>query len=211
MQHKTTILWTIIAVVFIFTECQQKKEPISVIDVTLSQSSLDMIEGDCQILTETIEPSNAENKSVSWSSSQSSIASVQEGIVTAHKAGSATITVKTVDGNKTAKCEVIVKSKVIPVESVFFNKSYVELMVDDEITLTVTVTPENASNKNVSWSSSAPSVASVADGKVTALKAGKAIITVKTEEGGKTASCEIDVVAIKYGENESMDEINGEW
>ena len=71
-----------------------------------------MTEGDTQTLTATISPSNATNKSVTWSSSNTSVATVSSsGLVTAKAAGSTTITVKTNDGNKTATCAVTVKSR----------------------------------------------------------------------------------------------------
>ena len=134
-------------------------------------------------------PDNATNKSVTWTSSDSSVASVVDGKVTAIKAGKATITVKTDDGGKTATCEITVNAKVYPVTSVSLDKSSATLTEGDEITLIATVNPDNATNKNVTWTSSDPSVASVSNGKVTALKAGKATIIVKTDDGGKTATC----------------------
>ena len=121
-----------------------------------------------------------------------SVATVNEGVITAVKSGETQITVKSEDGGKTATCTVIVSDKIYPVESVGIDKTSVELIEGDEVILTVTVNPDNATNKNMMWSSSDMNVATVTDGKVTAVKSGKATITVKSEDGGKTASCEIN-------------------
>ena len=166
--------------------------------VTLDKSLTTLTEGDELTLTATVNPDNATNKNVTWSSSNSAVASVSNGKVTALKAGKATITVKTDDGGKTATCEVTVNAKVYPVTGVTLDKSSATLTEGDELTLTAIVNPDNATNKNVTWSSSDPSVASVSNGKVTALKAGKATITVKTDDGGKTAPCEVTVNAKVY-------------
>ena len=99
----------------------------------------------------------------------------------------------TEDGNKTATCTVTVTARTYPVESVSIDKNSVELTEGEEATLTATVNPENATNKNVSWSSSDNEVATVENGKVTALKAGSATITVVTEDGNKTATCTVTV------------------
>ena len=180
--------------------------------VSLDKSSATLIEGEELTLKATVNPENASNKNVTWTSSDSSVASVADGKVTALKAGKATITVKTDDGGKTASCEVTVTPKVYPVESVSLDKSSATLIEGEELTLKATVNPENASNKNVTWTSSDSSVASVADGKVTALKAGKATITVKTDDDGKTANCEVKVVSKgSGGNNEGLDEIGGRW
>ena len=85
-------------------------------------------------------------------------------MVTALKAGSATITVKTEDGNKTATCVVTVNAKVYPVTGVSLNRSSYTMTEGDQFTLTATVNPSNASNKNVTWSSSNTSVATVSNG-----------------------------------------------
>ena len=81
----------------------------------------------------------------------------------------------------------------IQITSVTLNTASLSLTEGDEFLLTATITPDNATNKNVTWSSSDPSVASVVNGKVTALKAGTATITVKTEDGDKVASCSLTV------------------
>ena len=86
-----------------------------------------------------------------------------------------------------------------PVTGVTLNKSTTELIVDQSETLTATVKPDNATNKNVTWSSSAGSVAAVdANGKVTAVSPGSATITVKTEDGSHTATCAVTVTAKTY-------------
>jgi uncharacterized protein YjdB len=178
-------------------DCTEKElDPIVVSSITLNVTSIEMTEGDTQSLVATISPSNATNKTVTWSSSDKTVASVSAGQVTALKAGKATITVKTDDGGKTATCEVTVNAKVYPVTGVTLDKTSATLTEGDDLTLTATVNPSNATNKTVTWSSSDKTVASVSAGKVTALKAGKATITVKTDDGGKTASCEV-IVRIK--------------
>lgn len=143
----------------------------------------------------TVSPDNAGNKEVEWSSSDSTIASVDNnGVVTGHKAGTATITVKTKDGGKTATCKVTVTDKVVAVTEVKLEKTTAEMKVGDTLTLTATVTPDNATNKKVTWKSDKTDIADVdANGKVTAKAKGTATITVTTEDGGKTAKCVVTV------------------
>ena len=81
----------------------------------------------------------------------------------------------------------------VAVTGVTLNKSSMELQVGQSETLTATIAPENATNKTVTWTSSDPSVATVANGTVTAVKAGTATITVTTVDGGKTESCKVTV------------------
>ena len=172
-----------------------KAATVSVTGVTLDKTSLTMTIGDMQTLTATITPSNATNKSVTWSSSNKSVATVSSsGVVTGQAAGTATITVTTNDGGKTATCTVKVQAATVPVTGVSLNKTSLSMTVGDTQTLTATVTPSNATNKNVSWSSSNTSVATVSSsGVVTAKSAGTATITVKTNDGGKTAKCTVTV------------------
>ena len=84
----------------------------------------------------------------------------------------------------------------IAVTGVTLDKATVTLAEQETVTLKATVKPANAANKKVTWSSNKPDVAAVdKDGKVTAHKAGEAVITVKSEDGGKTASCKVTVTA----------------
>lgn len=169
---------------------------VAVTGVSLNQSALSLTVGNTSTLVATVSPGDATNKTVSWSSSNSSVASVDGGVVTAVSAGSATITVTTQDGGKTATCSVTVSNATIAVTSVSVSPTTLNLEVGDTSTLTATVSPSNATNKAVSWSTDSPSAVSVnSSGKVTALAATStnAIITVTTSDGGKTATCSVKV------------------
>jgi len=168
---------------------------VPVTGVTLDNTSLTMTEGDTQTLVATIAPSNASNKDVTWSSNNTTVATVSSsGVVTAKKAGTARITVTTADGGKTATCNVTVNARQVPVTGVTLNMNTLVMTEGDTQSLVATVTPTNATNKNVTWSSNNTTVATVSNsGVVTAKKAGSATITVTTEDGGKTASCVVTV------------------
>ncbi len=191
----------VISAIFVYscsksgTEPENKPatKPVAVTAVSLNKSKLELSVGDKEKLVVTISPGNATNKSVAWSSSNTSVVTVQNGEVTAIKAGSATVTVKSVDGGKSATCEVTVKENSVPVTSISLDKSSVELFVDESVTLTATIEPEDATDKSVEWSSSDEGVATVSEGVVTAVKAGDATITVKSVDGGKSASCNVTV------------------
>ena len=169
---------------------------ISVTGVSLNKTSLSLVEGSYETLIATVSPSNATNKNVIWSSSDASIATVVGGKVTAVKTGSVTITVTTEDGSKTASCSVEVTASTVAVTGVSLNKSSLSLSVGENETLTATVSPSNATNKNVIWTTSDNSIATVSNGKVIAVKAGSVTITVTTEDGSKTASCSVKVSTV---------------
>ena len=168
---------------------------VDAIGVSLSKSSLSMLKGDSYRLVATIKPSDATNKSIMWSSSNESIVTVDNnGKLMAKEAGKATITVKTKDGGKTATCQITVFAEAIPVTGVVLNRSEVTLLKGESVTISARLTPENATNNNVTWTSSRPEVAKVDEnGVVTGLKAGKTTIKVKTKDGNKTDKCEITV------------------
>ena len=169
--------------------------PVSVSGVALDKASISIKVGDTETLTATVSPKNAANKKVTWKSSDAAIASVDaNGKVTGVAAGEATITVTTDDGGKTATCKVTVSDKEVKVTGVKLNKTATSLLVGGNETLVATILPENATNKKVTWKSSNAAVATVdAAGKVTAVKAGEATITVTTDDGGKTATCKVTV------------------
>jgi uncharacterized protein YjdB len=179
------------------TTCEVTVEPktIPITSIALDFDTLTLVEGDSKLLISTIEPSNATNKNVIWKTSNDSIASVdQNGKVIANSAGNATITVTTEQGNIPATCEVIVEPKIIPVTSILLNFSSLELIEGDSKILIPIVHPLNATNKNVTWQSSNDSIASVdQNGRVIAISAGNATITVTSEQGNITATCTVVV------------------
>ena len=169
---------------------------VPVTGVSLNTSTLNLVENETGTLTATVEPSNATNKDVTWESSNTSVATVDAtGKVTAIGAGTATITVTTEDGSKTATCAVTVTAATVSVSGVTLNKTALSLTVGDTETLTPTITPDNATNKNVTWSSDDTSVATVdASGLVTAVARGTAVITATAADGsGASASCTVTV------------------
>ena len=167
--------------------------------VELDKTSLELTEGGTARLTATILPDNATNKNVTWSTSDASIATVTDGVVTAVAPGTATITVTTEDGGKTATCAVTVAAATVPVTGVTLNKTSTSLYVGDTETLTATVAPDNATDRAVNWTSSNPSVATVENGVVTAVGAGTATITVTTQDNDYTASCTVTVSRYSSG------------
>ena len=172
------------------TSCTVKVQTLPQ-SITLSQGSLYLKAGDTAALTATVYPCDAKDRTVLWSSSDTSVATVVNGKVTAKKAGTATITAMTSNG-KTAVCKVTVKKdKVLP-KGVFLTYSTLKMSVNDVRTLSATINPSDADDKTLVWTSSDTSVATVVNGKVTAKKIGKAVITVTTSNG-KTAKCNVTV------------------
>ncbi|MDO4978149.1 MAG: Ig-like domain-containing protein [Eubacteriales bacterium] len=170
------------------------KQPpvVNVSSIALNKTNERVEVGNTLQLTATIAPANANNKAVSWSSSNTNIATVDaNGLVKAIAGGSATITAKTADGGKTANCVI---TTYINETGVSLTVPRYTLSVGETENITANVSPSNATNKNVTFSSSDSSVLTVDNtGKVTAIKDGTATITAKTNNLGKTASCTITV------------------
>jgi uncharacterized protein YjdB len=167
---------------------------IAVTGVTLKLNT-SLLVGDTETLYAAVEPANAMNKNVTWNSSNAAIATVSTGgVVTAVSPGTATITVMTESGDYTAYCTVTVSSTAVSVASVSLNKTSASLTVGGAEILYTTITPINATNQNLTWSSGNTGVATVsAGGVVTAVAQGTATITVMTVDGAKTASCTVTV------------------
>lgn len=174
--------------------------PINVSGVSISPTSATITVDEIQSLTTTVEPKNATNQRVSFSSSDTSVASVQsDGKVTGKKAGTAIITVKSEDGDKTATCDITVTPKPVPVTGLELSYSSLELFEGETEQLAVTVSPSNADNKAVSFVSSSPSIATVNNsGLITALKPGSSTVTVSSKENANIkATCSITVTELE--------------
>ena len=161
--------------------------------IELDQTSLILTVGQKVTLVATVTPDNATDKTVTWSSSDNNTASVSDnGEVTGVAAGTATIYAKC-GNNVEARCNVTVNPQNVPVTDIKITASATTLVVGKEVTFTATVTPENATDKTVTWSSTTPAVATVdQNGKVKALTAGTTYI--KAEAGEKSDSVTVTVV-----------------
>ena len=162
--------------------------------VTLDKTTLSLIKGESETLIATIAPDNTTDKTLTWSTSDVNIATVENGTVIAVGAGTATITVTTANG-KTATCEVTVT---VLASGVTLNKGTLSLLKGENETLIATIDPDDTTDKTLSWASSNENVATVTNGKITAVGAGTATITVTTANG-KTATCEVTVTVLASG------------
>jgi uncharacterized repeat protein (TIGR02543 family) len=197
------------------TNLYAKWNPVLVTSIELNETTLSMVVNSSGTLLyiKTVLPVDATNKNVTWSSDNPSVVTVDSvtGLVTAVSAGTAIITATTVDGsNKTANCAITVTNEEIAVTGVSINKTSISLAIGKTETLIPTVTPTNATNKNVTWSSDKTSVATVGveTGIVTAIGAGTATITVTTADGSYKATCTVTVntavISIKVEDIENL-------
>lgn len=166
--------------------------------IRLTKVSAELNEGETLELFYKLEPSDATTQGVVWASDNTDVATVDEdGLVTAVKAGTATITVS-VKGQREIKatCTITVKSSTIAVTKLTLSQSSAEVSVGKTLTLTCTIEPTDATNKELIWSSSDETIATVdAQGVVTGVKAGPVTITVASESNPSvTATCTVTVV-----------------
>lgn len=171
-------------------------EDILVSSITLDVNTLEMNTGDTDIIKYSVLPINATDKAITWISSNTNVATVEDGVVTAITAGTTKITAKSSNG-ETAICDVTVKEKsaVIEVESIRCNKPEVEVIIGayDIVRVSFTALPEEAIDKSLTYTSSDESICTVSvTGKINAVKEGVATITAKSNNG-KTAECKVVV------------------
>lgn len=164
---------------------------IEVESVTLNKDNVEFYVGDSETLIATINPSDADDQTVVWSTSDATVVSVVNGVITGEGEGTATITASA--GGKSATCTVTVSPKVIPVESVSLDQEKATIKVGKTVTLIATINPSYATDKSLTWQTSDDKIATVADGIVTGVAEGKVTITVTTSNG-KTATCEVTVL-----------------
>lgn len=179
---------TILFLAVLFLSACTKTVPVT--DVVLSKSEIEVTEGEKYLLSVTVSPANATDKTVKWESSNLFVATVsQDGLLEGLHEGNAVISVSC--GGLQKYCKVKVLKAAIPVSSVTLDKPSLTLVEGESYTLTATVAPEDATDQTLTWSSSDSSVAAVIDGKVTAVKPGSATITAKS--GDKSATCDVTV------------------
>ena len=175
--------------------CKITVVPTLAESIVFDKDEVTIIVPNSTTLVATILPELTTDKSVIWSSSDESVAIVNEdGVITAVSSGQVVITATTIDGsNLSATCNVNI---IQLAESITLDKVDVKLEVTQTTSLTATILPETTSDKNVIWSSSDESVAIVDEsGVVTAVTLGEAVITVATLDGTElSATCRVEVV-----------------
>ena len=176
-----------------------KPEPVAVTGVLLDQVECDLGVGSTVTLTATVLPADATNKKIEWSVAPKGIVeiSAKENVCTvkAVKAGDVTVTAKTEDGGKTATCKITAKP--VSVTGITLDPPTLKLPLGTSGTVTAAVLPENATNKTVTWTAEPADAVELTDNKngsctVKALTKGTVTVTAKTEDGEKTAACEVE-------------------
>lgn len=175
---------------------------VPVTGIVVDAWSVDLKVGQTRQLVASVVPPNATNQTINWWSQNQSVATVsQGGLITAKSEGYSLVTATTDDGGHSYNVHVNVSasssggggSTTVPVTGVSLNKSSTSLTVGKTEILTATVTPTNATNKAVTWSSNNTTVAAVDNGIIRANAKGSATITVRTSDGNKTATCAVTV------------------
>lgn len=174
-------------------------ETVAVTEVKITSTVTEVTVGKTITLTATVLPENATNKTVTWTSSDTTVATVDGGVVKGVKEGKATITASA--GGEDAKVEITVKAAAtggetttVAVTEVKITSTVKEVTAGETITLEATVSPDNATDKTITWTSNNESIATVdSTGKVTGVAAGTATITAKA--GEKTDSVDVTVKA----------------
>ena len=174
-----------------------KAAVVAVESIRLDKTSAAVTEGGTLTLTATVLPDNATDRTVSWAVSPADVAEISTNgtvcTVNIKAAGSAVVTASA--QGCTASCTITATEKPVEVVSVTLSSETLDLTEEDTARLTATVLPENATDRTVTWTSSNPNTATVADGVVTAVGEGTARIT--AQAGNKTASCTVNVAAKK--------------
>ena len=172
-------------------KCTVKEPTVMPSSIQLDSASMTLTTGESKTINATISPSNTTDKTVTWSSSNSSVATVNNGTVSAVSAGTADIIAKTSNG-LTASCKCTVKEPTVMPSSILLDTASMTLTTGESRTINATISPSNTTDKTVTWSSSNSNVATVNNGKVSAVSAGTADIIAKTANG-LTASCKCTV------------------
>jgi formylglycine-generating enzyme required for sulfatase activity len=188
----------IIVAGFVFAGCSGGDGEASVINVTsitlAGDAEFTLAVGQNKVLDYTVQPANATEKNVSWSSSDTDVAIASEGVLYAVGEGTAEITVTTQSGYKTATCTVIVTGS-IALTGMELDKTSLFLAVGTLEFLTPTFYPANATNQRVIWTSFNTGVATVTNGGVQGVASGKTVITGTTADGDFAATCNVTVVS----------------
>lgn len=184
-------------------------EQVAVTGMTLEKKSIEVEKGKTETINAIITPENATRKGITWTSSDTNVATVTNGVVKGISAGTATITATTKDGNFTDTCEVTVTQNAVT--GIRISEKLIDLGMGYKKQITATVMPDDATDKSVEWTSENPEIAAVSDnGTITGKSYGRTVVTATTTDGGYTAKCVVRVKPIDVvdatGNNEFVSE-----
>ena len=184
-------------------------EQVAVTGMTLEKKSIEVEKGKTETINAIITPENATRKGITWTSSDTNVATVTNGVVKGISAGTATITATTKDGNFTDTCEVTVMQNAVT--GIRISEKLIDLGMGYKKQITATVMPDDATDKSVEWTSENPEIAAVSDnGTITGKSYGRTVVTATTTDGGYTAKCVVRVKPIDVfdatGNNEFVSE-----
>lgn len=175
----------------------------AVTGVTLNKNNISLDISQHETLVATVLPEDADNKNVTWSSSNDDVVTVTNGILSPQAKGSATITVTTEEGNFTDTCEVMV---IIDVTGITLNKNSIKVVKGETEKLIATLVPASATPVQIDWNSSNPVVASVNNGIVTGIEGGNCIISASvTNSHGEVYTAECETFVAIYPKNITLD------
>lgn len=174
-----------------------KPKAVPVNSIQLSNTSAVIAIGETLQLSAIISPDNATVKTVNWSSINPNIASIDaNGLVKAIAEGKTQIIATTTDGtNLSAICDLTVEKQFVGISMIQIVPNSLSMTIGETAVLHIDITPIDATNKSIAWSSANPSVATItADGKVTAVSEGNAVIIASTKDGSYlSAVCSVTV------------------
>lgn len=175
---------------------------VPVESIVLDRTEITLEEGQTTTLVATVNPKSATDKSVTWSTTNASAALIDtKGLVTAVAEGTAIITAQA--GSKEARCLVTVNKKTIPIETITLNKTEITLKSGQTFQLTASITPADATDKTIDWSTSNATFGIVdTNGIVKALKEGSVIIVATSRDGNTSASCTVIIDDSSTGDHE---------
>lgn len=170
-------------------------EQVAVTGMTLEKKSIEVEKGKTETINAIITPENATRKGITWTSSDTNVATVTNGVVKGISAGTAIITATTKDGNFTDTCEVTVTQNAVT--GIRISEKLIDLGMGYKKQITATVMPDDATDKSVEWTSENPEIAAVSDnGTITGKSYGRTVVTATTTDGGYTAKCVVRVKPI---------------
>ena len=187
--------------VFVFNGLDSEAPVVAVESITFDKAQYEVEKGATVAIVATVNPTNATNKTLEWSSSDEAVATVVNGVVKGVSVGKATITASAKDGSGVV-CQAEITVSETLVEGITFDKAQYEVEEGATVEILATITPDNASTKTLKWTSSNEAVATVEDGVVRGVSVGKATITATAmDASGVVCQAEVTVTQAIYPVN----------